>query len=425
MSVVVALLILNGVIIFHEFGHYLFARVFGIEVLEFAVGFGPKLFSFKKNGTRFAFKAFLVGGSCLMKGEQTDDNSMGSFSAVPVWQRAIVIGMGPGFNVFLALITAIIYICCFGVDRPVVTTVYPGSPAAEAGLVEGDRILSFGGKKLYNTREYMSDLSYYGVPGDVELTFSRSGEVFSARFPSFTLERFRLGFSYDRDTAAITRLEDGGGAQLSGAQEGDIIKSIDGHEIGSGHALKDYLSVTEFDESPVEILCDRSGEDVAMIVYPVAYSYRTTGFELNTVSQRVVLGEIIDSSYGEICYYLRSVFYAIASVFDDGFTTDVLAGPVGTIGAISDVYSSAAKRGLYASARAVLSLITLISASIGITNLVPLPSLDGCQLVFFAIEAVRRKPVSVKIRSAVNVVGFGIIMAVLLYVSVMEVFRLF
>ena len=422
MGVIVALLVLNGIIVFHELGHYMFARVFGVEVFEFAIGFGPKLLAFRRNGTRFALKLLPFGGSCSMKGEQDDDMSEGSFSAAPVWQRAIIIGMGPAFNLFLALVAAAAITFGFGVDYPVVKSVYPGSPAESAGLAAGDRILTLNGNELSTTREYLSDVAFYGVPDEILVTYSRNGGVFSASFSSYVMNHYRLGFRYNDETSGIVSVVNGGAAQRAGLMAGDIVKSIDGTVLGDDCSLGEYVKSAEFDEDPVVILCDRGGRDVEIIIHPTPEPVLTSGFELVGTSQRVSFIEAFDGAYNEISYYLRAVSRAFQTVLMRKSGVDELSGPIGTVTAVSGVYSVAAKQGAPVAAKTVLILIALISASVGMTNLIPLPALDGCQLVFFAIEAVRRKPVSGKIRLAINSVGLSLVMLVMLYVSVRELF---
>lgn len=426
VGVIVALLVLNGVIIFHEFGHYMFARLFGVEVLEFAVGFGPKLLAIRnKNGTRFVLKLLLFGGSCSMKGEQGDDMSEGSFSATPVWQRAIIIAMGPAFNMFLALVAAAAITFAFGVDYPVVKMVFPGSPAESAGLAAGDRLLTFNGNRITTTREYLSDLAYYGVSDEILITYSRGGDVFSASFPSYVMNRYRLGFRYSNETSGVVSVISGGSAESAGLMAGDIVKAIDGTAIGDDCSLREYVNTAEFDETPVVMLCDRGGKDIEVVIQPSPEPVLSAGFELDGVPQSVPFVEAIDGAYNEISYYLRAVYRALQTVLMRKSGVDDLSGPVGTVTAIGGVYSAAAKQGTPVATKTVLMLVALISASIGMTNLVPFPALDGFQLMFFGIEAVRGRPVSSKIRFAINSVGFSLIMLVMLYVSVRELFVFF
>ena len=160
VNVILAILVLSVIIIVHEFGHFIVAKANGVTVLEFALGFGPKLVSFKKGETEYSIKILPFGGSCMMLGDEfvedlpqaKDDEQEGkeerekeleskydadrSFSNKSVWSRIAIIAAGPLFNFLLALILAIILIGVQGYDPCTVDKVYENSPAQSAGLME-------------------------------------------------------------------------------------------------------------------------------------------------------------------------------------------------------------------------------------------------------------------------------------------------
>ena len=166
VNVILAILVLSVIIIVHEFGHFIVAKANGVTVLEFALGFGPKLIHFKKGETVYSIKLLPFGGSCMMLGDefmeaQTDEDedeqadekdgkaktleeeydADRAFSNKSVWSRIAIIAAGPLFNFLLALILSIIMIGVDGYDLCTVDKVYDNSPAQEAGLAEGDTIL--------------------------------------------------------------------------------------------------------------------------------------------------------------------------------------------------------------------------------------------------------------------------------------------
>ena len=160
LSIIIAVLILGIVIIVHEFGHFLLAKTNGIVVEEFSVGMGPRILSTQRGTTRYSLKLIPFGGSCMMKGEDGEDEGEGTFNSKSVWRRFSVIAAGPIFNFILAFFGAMIIIGIIGYDPPVVTQVKEGTPEEAAGLKEGDLITSFDGKKIYLARDcllYTSD----------------------------------------------------------------------------------------------------------------------------------------------------------------------------------------------------------------------------------------------------------------------------
>ena len=140
-----AILIFSVLVLFHEFGHFLFAKLSHITVLEFSLGMGPRLFSFEKGGTQYSLKLLLLGGSCLMEGEDEDNDAPGSFNNAPIAGRIATVAAGPVFNFILAFVVSVIVVGMTGYSLPVISSVEAGSAAEAAGLKEGDRITSFDG----------------------------------------------------------------------------------------------------------------------------------------------------------------------------------------------------------------------------------------------------------------------------------------
>lgn len=187
----------------HELGHLLVAKLFGIRVLEFWIGMGPKLFSIKKGETEYSFRLLPIGGACMFDGEdgKSADGGEGDehcFNRASVWARICTVIAGPLMNFLLAFIFSII-ICNFTyADLPIVQTVEPSSPAYEAGLRSGDEIVAINGERIHLFREIQvaSQLNADGDP--YEITAKRDGEKFTASFsPYFDEEagRYYMGIS--------------------------------------------------------------------------------------------------------------------------------------------------------------------------------------------------------------------------------------
>ena len=159
MSIVIALLVFSVIILFHEFGHFLLAKLNKITVVEFSLGMGPRLLSFEAGGTRYSWKLLPFGGSCMMLGEDGEEEEEGSFGSKSVWARMSVIAAGPIFNFLLAFIMALFIVGNLGYDVPVLLNVTEGMPAADAGLQAGDRIVKMNGKRIHLYREELFNVS--------------------------------------------------------------------------------------------------------------------------------------------------------------------------------------------------------------------------------------------------------------------------
>lgn len=187
MTIILFVLIFGVVVISHEFGHFLLAKANGIHVVEFSVGMGPTIASFKKGDTVYSLKILPIGGACMFEGEdglktEEGEESSGSFQQANVWARISSVIAGPLFNFLLAFVIALITVNIIIADDDmafrdvVVTEVVEDSPAWEAGLLSGDRILSIDGDKVYLYEDiYLFSLTATG--SQVSVKYERDGET--------------------------------------------------------------------------------------------------------------------------------------------------------------------------------------------------------------------------------------------------------
>lgn len=181
VTLILFIVIFGVVVISHEFGHFLLAKANGIHVVEFSVGMGPILFSFQKGDTKYALKLLPIGGACMFEGEdgletKEGENGEGSFLNASVWSRISTVVAGPFFNFILAFIIALVMVNLIVIRDPVATEVVDGGAAVEAGLQDGDRILSLNGEKVHLYEEILLFTQLYSG-GEVEVEFERDGET--------------------------------------------------------------------------------------------------------------------------------------------------------------------------------------------------------------------------------------------------------
>lgn len=174
MSYILALIIFSAIVIFHELGHFLLAKWNGIEVIEFSLGMGPRLLSHVWGDTRYSLKLLPIGGSCQMVGEEEASDSEGAFGNKSVWARIAVVAAGPVFNFILAWVLALIIVGSVGYDNTRVDII-PDSAAAEAGMEDGDQIISINGSRTWLYRE-VSLYSSLHQGQTATVVFERNGE---------------------------------------------------------------------------------------------------------------------------------------------------------------------------------------------------------------------------------------------------------
>ena len=347
MSIVFGIIIFSVIVLFHEFGHFLLAKLNHVVVVEFSLGMGPRLFSFEKGGTRYSLKLLPFGGSCVMLGEDLGDMSEGTFGSKSVWARIAIVAAGPVFNFILAWILACIMVGSVGVDRPVILDVTEDYPAQQAGLEAGDTILSINGKRVWLYREVSDFVNNHQA-------LMASGDP------------VRVAYSRDGEKAAV-------------------------------------LIVPKKDES---------GRYKLGIVGSSYYRYP------------VGPGEVLLYGAAEVRYWIRAVFDGLRLMFTGQVGLNDVSGPVGIVEVIDETYEESKEDGAFYVWINMLNLAVLLSANLGVMNLLPIPALDGGRLLFFLVEVIRRKRLDPELEGRIHLVGLAVLLALMVLILANDVRRI-
>ena len=429
MKILIAVIIFSAIILFHEFGHFLFAKLNGIGVTEFSLGMGPRLFSFQKGETRYSLKLLPIGGSCAMVGEDTDEEDLpGSFNAASVGGRISVVAAGPVFNFILAFVLAVIIVGFVGYDPAEVVEVENGSPVAEAGLEKGDVITEYDGyhvdlaKDLY-VYMYLNDLK----EGDtVTMKVKCDGETRTITYTPDVSVRYLLGFNRsDASSMTVESLIDGMPLQEAGLQAGDTITAINGTEIADGEAYDAYLEEHPLSNEPVEITYDRDGLDYTVTITPREYRTPQLEFSYNLGYTKTSGLQVLKYGALEIKYMVRTTLLSLKELVTGQLGVDDLSGPVGVVDAIGDTYEESKSEGTLAVWVNMMYMAILLSANLGVMNLLPFPALDGGRLVFLIVEAIRKKPVNREVEGMIHFAGLMMLMLLMVVVMYHDILRIF
>lgn len=430
MKWIIAILIFGLLVIFHEFGHMLAAKMEGVRVEEFSVGFGPRIVSAEFRGTRYSLKLFPFGGSCAMEDEsgEAGKTSGTSFSSKTPGQRARIVFAGPLFNIILAFIASIILVSCIGYDPAYVTNVEDGSPAAEAGLVKGDEVTSFMGSTVDVGRDVTLYTSLEGLkPGEpVTMSVKRDGRVLDISYVPSCTSRYMLGIGCDRDDtpAEIASLTLNSPLAAAGVMPGDIITSINGTEIQSGSELFDYLSKNPLGTGEITITYSHDGSSHTRSILPVLTSSVDSGFDINLARTKTDSIGVLHYSCVELRYWTGVVFKSLGLLLTGRVSVSSMSGPVGVVDTVGSVYEKSAEGGPFIQFMSMLLMISFLSVNLGIMNLLPIPAVDGGRLLFILIEAVRGKPMDRNIENAIQFASMGILICFMLYVMGMDIMKL-
>lgn len=428
MKILIAILIFSVIIIFHELGHFLLAKRNGIKVTEFSLGMGPRLLSTQKGETRYSLKLFPIGGSCMMVGEDDDDDSEGSFNQASVWARISVVAAGPIFNFILAFVFAMIITSVAGYDPARVLQVEENSPAAKAGLQEGDIITEFQGRNIVLGRDLDSYMMLHGLKDeDITLTYKRDGEKKEISFEAYSEDKYMLGFSYvpTPDSAPeITQVVLNGAMMEAGVQAGDIIREINGETIENSQEIQEYWEKNPLDGSEISLGIERDGEIQTLSLKPQMTKQIDTGFVYNLYREKTNFLGVLRYSASEVRYWISNTIESLMMLIKGQFSVNDLSGPVGIIDVIGDSYEEAKEEGTVMVWLQMLYWAILLSANLGVMNLLPIPALDGGRLVFLAVEAVRKKKLDPNIEGMVHFAGFVLLMLLMAFVMFNDFRRL-
>ncbi|MFV0529316.1 MAG: RIP metalloprotease RseP [Lachnospiraceae bacterium] len=427
MKIVIAILIFSVIVLIHELGHFLLAKKNHIVVLEFSLGMGPRLLSRQIGETRYSVKLLPIGGSCMMLGEDEDDDLPGTFSSAPVWGRISVVAAGPVFNFILAFLLSIIVIATIGFSVPKVAEINEESPAYEAGLRDGDTITKFQGCSTTIAKELSTYLLLNPqTEGEVTVVVERNGISETITYLPETSESYILGFTYGdgEEALEITSVSLNSPMADAGVQAGDILTGIDGTSLSSVEELTAYLQESPFTEEPVSITYTRNGREHSATLTPQLTTNVDNGYSMIAESERGNVGQVLYYAGADLKYWVSTTIETVAKLFTGEIGINSLSGPVGVVNAIGDTYEYGQTQGTVILWMSMVNMMILLSANLGVMNLLPIPALDGGRLVFLLLEAIRRKPINRKIEGYIHTVGIVLLLALMAFVFFQDIIKL-
>lgn len=432
IKIIIALLIFSLIVIIHELGHFLLAKKNGIAVTEFSLGMGPRILSYQGKETKYSVKLLPIGGSCMMLGEDDNCEDERAFNKKGVWARFSVIAAGPIFNFILAFVLAMFVTSIAGIDKAYVTSVMSGYPASDAGLQEGDLITSIDGKNVDISRDIQVFFQFHPIvdADPMDITYIRDGKEYETTLTPKLYERYVIGFGYNADTnpAKLQSIEEGKPLANAGMKAGDVIVAINGEKITTGEEMSAYFNQNPLTSKELSITYERDGVETTVSVTPVKASEAyTLGLGYNQYRDESITNplEVIKYSYTEVKFWIKTTIASLGQMITGKVSMDDIAGPVGIVNIIGDSYEAAAKVSPLAVFLELAGLSILLSANLGVMNLLPIPALDGGRLVFILLEALRGKPVDPEKEGFVHMIGFVLLMVLMVFVVFNDLVNIF
>lgn len=413
LTIIKLIIVLGIVATIHEFGHFLFAKLFKMTVNEFSIGFGPKIVQKKWKGTMYSLRWIPLGGYVAIEGEEGDSKDENAFSNKAPWKRIIVLVAGVLFNAILAT-TIFLSVNLF---TPTYSTqivdLDTNSVAYEAGLRDGDRITKIDEKVTH----IYQDIALYNEvdKNNVTVEFIRDGKINTVVVNNVVQKIGYMGVYFDTTKldeegnvlTYVDMVEPGMPAISADIKSGDKIIKVDGEPVTYSAQVVNIISRNANNEVDVVVL--RGEQELTLKVIPKA----KVAFNLGAMSFAEEKTTLKTSYYKSI-----STISQIIGSYVDLFKGEVAVTQLSGIVGIGEVVSKT--EGLLD----FISMLGMISLAVGVANILPFPPLDGGKIVLVLIEWITRKKVSIKVETILSYIGLGLLLLLTIFVTINDIIRL-
>lgn len=413
IAIIKLIIILGVVTTIHEFGHFLFSKLFKIGVNEFAIGFGPVIFKKKYKDTMYSLRAIPLGGYCAIEGEDGESEKENSFAKKNVFQKIIVLVAGATFNAILATIIFITIAYITPTYTTTVTAFQENSVLENSGVQVGDTIVSIDGKKVNLQSELVSQ-NYNLEKSNVVIQYLHNGELKETTVENVIKDIGYIGVSFkisddgNTVTNVIDMVASGGAAVKAGLKAGDKIISLNGNLTDNATYITPVIR--EFAGKEISLKIDRNSEIIDISITPDSKRI----FDLGIYSTEQVK-TTIPLAFVSAFDNAKTIIGSYVDLFKGKVGIDDMSGIVG-IGEV--VYKT---QGILE----FFNLMAIISLAVGVANLLPFPPLDGGKVVIVTCEAIVRKKLPVNVEAIISYIGFALLIILTLVVTYNDLVRIF
>ncbi|HEX7470869.1 MAG TPA: RIP metalloprotease RseP, partial [Verrucomicrobiae bacterium] len=417
--VVAAVILAFGAsIFFHELGHFWTARKLGMKVEEFAIGFGPKIYSWKRDGIEYSIRWIPAGGFVklpqMITAESLEGHAAEPVPPAPPLHKILVAFAGPFMNVVFAFaIATLIYFVGLPVpdSQPIIGKVDPASPEGRLGIREGDRVVMVDNKPIKSWMDVM-EFTMLARTNLIPVVIEHAGVSNTYNLTATVNEVIGLKvLNLDpREHPVVGAVESGMPAAAAGLQSGDKILSVNGIPVPGQSEMIELISKSA--GKPCEIIFDRKNERKSVTVTP----------QYDSANKRARIGIVFSAGVYEVqhptpwaqvkdvCAKMTSTFSALAHSKQTGVGAKDLSGPVGILAVLASQVNS--------DYRLALSFLVLLNINLAFINLLPIPVLDGGHILMAILEKIRRRPLSLKFIEYTTT-GFAVLLlSFMLYITI-------
>lgn len=442
MNTLIGIILVLGVIILvHEWGHFIVARLFGVRVDVFSIGFGPRLFGVKRGATDWRVSALPLGGYVRMAGQDITDIDSGDQKPTGApdellskkrWQRALISFAGPAVNLIFPVVLLGIFYFAVGLpsdsflSKPLVIAGLPaGQESGSTGLQVGDQIVSINNTKNPTWEQGLaisSQASQAARGGTLDLEVSNNGTTRHLEIAPVTHGPYVRTFGYAPIPPAIGEVALGTPADRGGLRSGDVVRAVNGHPITYWDQLVDF--VLDSGGKTLQVEVDRKGQPLTLAITPKqglidpAEKYYLIGVqrEISAAYNRVGGREALKAATVQTASLVTQTVDVVGKLLSGRVSVKQLQSVVG----ISRSAGEAVSQGPFA----IISFMALISVNLGILNLLPIPILDGGHILLLSLEGIRRRDFSLAFKERFIQVGLVFLLVLIAYVMYNDVMRM-
>lgn len=441
MIIIYAAVLLGVLIFVHEVGHFILAKLMGVKVLKFSLGFGPKVLGRKFGETEYLLSAVPLGGYVKMLGEEpgeelSDADRNRAYNAQPVWKRFLIVFSGPLFNlVFAAFVFVLIFFSGVPVPLPDIGNVQESSPAAAAGLMTGDKVQEINGRAIESWHDISEILS--DKPAETLLfKVKRNDRVIE--IPVHPVKKIdRNIFGEEKEfwyigaepllLPVVGEVMKGSRADKAGLMRGDRILEIEGATLKTWQDMTARIYANP--EKPIGFTIQRGEQVMEMTITPKKEIFKTPDGEEkpmgiigikpkgNDFIRKYGLPEAATLGLKRTWDLSALTVLSIVKLIQRVIPSSTIGGPI----MIFQMAGEQASQG----AMNFFTFMAVISINLGILNLLPIPVLDGGHILFLGIEAVRRRPLSENAVMIAQRVGLAFLLALMAFAFYNDIVRLF
>ncbi len=411
ITIIKLLIILGVVATIHEFGHFIFAKLFKMGVNEFSIGFGPKIVQKKYKDTMYSLRWIPLGGYCAIEGEDGESDREDSFAKKNAFEKIVVLLAGVFFNAILAAIIFIGVGFAVNTYNTKITDLDANSPLAKAGIQVGDEIYSVNGSKVHLIDDLMAKKS--NLPNDVEVEYIRDGKINKVTVKDAVTNIGYIGVSFlvNADGSDVSNeiemVASGCAAVNAGLKAGDKIVNINGVETKSSTDIVNIIKQNAGNSLKFTII--RGEETIEKDIVP-------------DTQRQFNLGNFVTEKVKPNLYYAtlsaKNNFVNIVGSYIDLFKGNVSVNEMSGIVGIGEVVSKT--EGLLS----FLNLLGIISLAVGVANIMPFPPLDGGKIVIVLVETITRKKVPIKVEAIISYIGLALLLLLTLFVTYNDIVRI-